>query len=88
MLQEIQGITPSAAVGIASEHPTFRDLMEAYERAERKGREEAEGMLKDCEIRNLKNGTANGRKLKQVGSPSCVRSVLSERHCRSGSSTS
>ena len=51
MLQEVQGITPSAAAGIAAEYPTFRELMEAYERAERRGGEEkAESMLKDCEV--------------------------------------
>ncbi|RXK37718.1 hypothetical protein M231_04967 [Tremella mesenterica] len=64
MLQQVQGITPSAAAGIAVEYPTFRHLMRAYDRAERKGMSEAEGLLKDCEVRNLKNGTANGRTLK------------------------
>ncbi|EIW68055.1 hypothetical protein TREMEDRAFT_15378, partial [Tremella mesenterica DSM 1558] len=64
MLQQVQGITPSAAAGIAVEYPTFRHLMRAYDRAERRGMSEAEGLLKDCEVRNLKNGTANGRTLK------------------------
>lgn len=48
MLQEVQGVTPSAAVGIAAEYPGFKDLMEAYERAEKKGK--AEEMLQDCEV--------------------------------------
>jgi len=39
--------------------------MEAYEKAERRGGvERAELMLQDCEIKNLRNGVANGRKLK------------------------
>ena len=51
MLQEVQGITQSAAVGIAAEFPNFKSLMEAYERAERRGGiEKAEGLLKDCEV--------------------------------------
>lgn len=49
MLQEVQGITPSAAAGIAAEYDTFRDLMEAYERAERRG-SRPEEMLQDCEV--------------------------------------
>ena len=48
MLQEVQGITPSAASGIAAQYPTFKDLMEAYERQERKGKGEI--MLQDCEV--------------------------------------
>ena len=51
MLQEVQGITPSAAAGIAAVYPSFRALMEAYEKAERKGGVgRAEGMLADCEV--------------------------------------
>lgn len=51
MLQEVQGITPSASMGIASEYPTFKELMEAFEKAERRGGvERAEGMLQDCEV--------------------------------------
>ncbi|KAK4688871.1 hypothetical protein P7C73_g1220, partial [Tremellales sp. Uapishka_1] len=66
MLQEVHGITPSAAAGIVREYPSFKHLMEAFERAERKGLERAEEMLKDCEIRNLKNGVANGRLLNKA----------------------
>ena len=51
MLQEVQGITPSAAAGIAAVYPTFRALMEGYEKAEWKGgADRAEGMLADCEV--------------------------------------
>ncbi|WWD22481.1 hypothetical protein CI109_106974 [Kwoniella shandongensis] len=67
MLQEVQGITPSAAVGIAEEYPTFKDLMEAFEDAERRGgAAKGELMLQDCEIKTLRNGTANGRKLNKA----------------------
>jgi hypothetical protein len=65
MLQEVQGITPSAAAGIAADHASFSELMEAFEVAERRG--DAEEMLQDCEIRNLRNGVANGRRLNKVG---------------------
>ncbi len=54
MLQEVQGITPSAAAGIAAVFPTFRALMEGYEKAERRGGvDRAEGMLADCEVCDL-----------------------------------
>jgi len=48
MLQEVQGITQSAAAGIAAEYPTFAELMRAFEKAERKGA--AEVLLADCEV--------------------------------------
>lgn len=68
MLQEVQGLTSSAAAGIAAEHPSFADLMRAYQKAERRGGEaRAEAMLRDCQIKNLKNGTASSRKLNKVG---------------------
>ncbi|WVF66117.1 hypothetical protein IAT40_000856 [Kwoniella sp. CBS 6097] len=67
MLQEVTGITPSAAMGIAVEYPTFYDLMVAYEKADRRGGvDRAEGMLQDCQIKTLRNGTANGRKLNKA----------------------
>lgn len=82
MLGEVQGITESAAAGIADEHPSFRRLMEAFGRAERTGGStHGEAMLQNCEvsctvkswidrltlqIRNLKDGTANGRRLNTV----------------------
>ncbi|OCF45159.1 hypothetical protein I317_00961 [Kwoniella heveanensis CBS 569] len=67
MLQEVTGITPSAAMGIAVEYPTFYNLMTAYEKAERRGGvERAEGMLQDCQIKTLRDGTANGRKLNKA----------------------
>ena len=51
MLQEVIGITPSAASGIAAVHPTFADLMEAFEYAEgRGGVARAEAMLADCDV--------------------------------------
>lgn len=50
MLQEVQGITPSAAAGIRAEYESFQILMEAYERAEQRGgRERAENLLQDCQ---------------------------------------
>jgi crossover junction endonuclease EME1 len=51
MLQEVQGVTPSAAAGIRTEFESFKVLMDAYEKAERRGRERAELMLQDCEVR-------------------------------------
>jgi crossover junction endonuclease EME1 len=51
MLQEVQGITSSAAAGITAIYPTFAELMLAFERAERRGGiEKAENMLADCEV--------------------------------------
>jgi crossover junction endonuclease EME1 len=50
MLQEVQGVTPSAAAGIRAEYTSFKVLMDAYERAEKKGRERAEMLLQDCEV--------------------------------------
>lgn len=61
MLQEVPGITPSAAAGIALEYPTFRELQRAFEKAERNNT--ATTLLAECRVSNLKNGTANGRKL-------------------------
>ncbi|ORX34758.1 hypothetical protein BD324DRAFT_643279 [Kockovaella imperatae] len=67
MLQEVLGITPSAASGIAAKYPTFAELMTAFERAEaRGGLAKAEALLADCEIKNLRNGTASGRKLNKA----------------------
>ena len=54
MLQEVQGITSSAALGIAAVYPSFAQLMEAFEDAEKRGLERGEGLLADCEVgRNL-----------------------------------
>lgn len=50
MLQEVQGVTPSAAAGIRTEFESFQVLMDAYEKAEKRGRERAELMLQDCEV--------------------------------------
>lgn len=67
MLQEVQGITPSAAAGITEKYPTFRRLMEAFEMEEQRGGvERAEMMLQFCEVRNLKSGHASGRNLNKV----------------------
>lgn len=67
MLQEVQGITASAAAGITEKYPTFRRLMEAFEMEEQRGgMERAEMMLQYCEVRNLKSGHASGRNLNKV----------------------
>ncbi|WVO18391.1 hypothetical protein L204_106107 [Cryptococcus depauperatus] len=67
MLQEIQGITPSAAAGIAEVYPTFKKLMEAYEREEQKsGSKGAVMMLECCEVKNTKDGRNSGRKLNKA----------------------
>jgi hypothetical protein len=58
MLQEVQGVTPSAAAGIRTEFESFKVLMDAYEKAEKRGRERAELMLQDCEV---------GRSLLRIG---------------------
>lgn len=61
MLQEVNGLTASAAMGIVSQYPSFRKLMEAYEGAS--DLRTAEDLLKDCEIRNSKNGAAASRRV-------------------------
>ncbi|OWZ34011.1 crossover junction endonuclease EME1 [Cryptococcus neoformans AD2-60a] len=67
MLQEVQGITASAAAGITEKYPTFRRLMEAFEMEEQRGgMERAEMMLQYCEVRNLKSGHASGRNLNKA----------------------
>ncbi|WVQ80257.1 hypothetical protein IAT38_002362 [Cryptococcus sp. DSM 104549] len=67
MLQEVQGITPSASQGIAAEYPTFRDLMESFEEAERRGgAPRGEAMLEDCQVNTTRDGRANGRKLNKA----------------------
>ncbi|KAE8543199.1 hypothetical protein D1P53_000687 [Cryptococcus gattii VGV] len=67
MLQEVQGITPSAAAGITEKYPTFRRLMEAFEMEEQRGGVERAGMmLQFCEVRNLKSGHASGRNLNKA----------------------
>lgn len=48
-LQEVQGITESASRGIAKEWSSFKELMEAYERAESRNTDRAEGLVQDCE---------------------------------------
>lgn len=64
MLQEIQGLTTSGANSIASEYPSFRHLMRAYDKAERRG-QNPEDMLVGCEVSSLKNGApnVNGRRI-------------------------
>jgi crossover junction endonuclease EME1 len=78
MLQEVPGITPSAAAGIAAEYSSLHDLMLAFERAERKaGAGKGEELLQDCQVghhvawlnkkvRNLRDGTASGRRLNKA----------------------
>ncbi|ODN97220.1 hypothetical protein I350_08200 [Cryptococcus amylolentus CBS 6273] len=63
MLQEVQGVTTSAAAGIAAEYPTFRDLMEAFEEAEEgpRGKSGAEAMLANCKVATLVSGKASNK---------------------------
>ncbi|WVQ76229.1 hypothetical protein IAR50_005894 [Cryptococcus sp. DSM 104548] len=70
MLQEVQGVTASAAAGIAAEYPSFRDLMEAFEEAEEgpRGKAGAEALLVNCEVANLVTGHASGGKLNKARS--------------------
>jgi len=71
MLQEVQGLTSSAASGISEEHPSFRAMMRAYEAAERRGGD-PEGMLADCEIRTRQNGASCSRKVGKVSFAQCT----------------
>lgn len=61
MLGEMEGITPSGAEGITRKYPTFRKLMEAYDRVESEQRESGrggsggsqammEGLVADCQV--------------------------------------
>ncbi|TYJ54898.1 hypothetical protein B9479_004406 [Cryptococcus floricola] len=63
MLQEVQGVTSSAAAGIAAEYPTFRDLMGAFEEAEEgpRGKSGAEAMLANCKVATLVSGKASNK---------------------------
>lgn len=61
MLQEVNGLTASAASGISARYPSFRKLMEAYDREA--NLKAAEGLLMGCEIRNSKNGAAASRRV-------------------------
>lgn len=80
MLQEVQGLTASAAYGVVETYPSFRGLMRAYEQAEHRADPSvAENMLADCDIRSLKNGTASNRKVGKVSWTvpcSCANSYL------------
>lgn len=67
MLQEVQGLTWSAAGSIADRFPSFRGLMEAYEDAEAEGGSGAEEMVVGCEVRSLKNGAPSERRIGKVG---------------------
>ena len=49
MLEAVHNITPSGAAGIVAEYPVFKDLMEAYDKAERRGHGAAL-LLQDCEV--------------------------------------
>lgn len=60
MLQEVTGLTASAAVGITARYPSFRALMETYDRVDVPT---GEKMLMDCEVRNSKNGAASSRRV-------------------------
>jgi hypothetical protein len=64
MLQEVQGLTASAASGITEEHGSFREFMAAYEGAERRG--EGEDLVAECQIRSLKNGVPTNRRVGPV----------------------
>lgn len=56
MLEEITGVTESGAEGIAEQWKSFRNLMEAYERMERRkekgeiGQKDIEHMLANCVV--------------------------------------
>ncbi|KAL1407069.1 hypothetical protein Q8F55_006482 [Vanrija albida] len=63
MLQEVQGLTWSAAGSIAIRFPSFRHLMEAYEEAESGGAEAGGDMVVGCEVRSLKNGAPSERRV-------------------------
>jgi len=63
MLQEVQGITQSAASGIAAEYPTFAALMRAFEKAERRGT--AEALLADCEVSLAPSALTPGAQFKE-----------------------
>ena len=53
MLQEVLGVTASAASGITSRYSTFAELMEAFEEAEVAGGfDKAESLLADCDVRD------------------------------------
>jgi crossover junction endonuclease EME1 len=78
MLQEVPGITPSAAKGISQEYPSFRDLQRAFERAERDGT--ATFLLAECRVSTLRNGTASGRKVGKALA-SKVYMALRQRDC-------
>lgn len=52
MLQEIPGVTPSGAIGIAHKYKSFAGLMSEFRRVEREeGKETARGMVADCQVR-------------------------------------
>jgi hypothetical protein len=52
MLQEIPGVTPSGAIGIAHKYKSFAGLMSEFKRVEREeGKERARGMVADCQVR-------------------------------------
>ena len=64
MLEEVLGVTASAASGIASRYPTFAELMEAFELAETAGGvDKAELLLADCDVSQLSRpqGSADRR---------------------------
>lgn len=63
MLQEVPGITQSAAVGVTACYPSLRELMEAYEEVEE---EAGPTMLEGCPVRTSANGVATARQLGPV----------------------
>jgi hypothetical protein len=63
MLQQIPLITSSGASGVAEHYKSFKELMEAFEKAERDeargrcGHADVEGLLRDCPV-SSENGAA------------------------------
>lgn len=66
MLQEIPGVTAAAAGGITEQYRNFRDLMLAYEDAERGGVSEAESLVEGAAINRLVTGAASSRRIGKV----------------------
>lgn len=58
MLEEVTGVTESGAEGIVAQWTSFRELMEGFERLERRkargeiGQKDVEGMLASCVVRS------------------------------------
>lgn len=60
-------MTVAAAASIVQSFPTFRELMEAYEAAEKRGRGAAESLVEGSEVQRLATGAASSRRIGKVG---------------------